>query len=280
MTSLRFLVLLAFLLLAGVGCGLSDYQSRMDVQRERVKEFDDANRSLDEPIVIPSIQLSTGPKKDKDGPKDDKEGINAWPFDFYLRLPKGYGATPKDKTPYFSPFPCFRYAANEADYDIFVAAAMAVDPKSKDKEEFGKYYPDNFRQFVRLAIKEFYFKTYKTELRLPAQDGYQMIEVKTLSPYSNVTTKIPYKYLAYADDYQKGKEPTMFRVYWYEESGAPREGGKDRDPGKQVAIIVHRPMRAQNEPFDKAIEACLGTLDVSSDAGNKRTQFRKTMKRT
>src|SRR5262249_1439786 len=151
-----------------------------------------------------------------------------------------------------------------------VAAAMSVDPKSKDPEEFAKYHADKFRLFVRLAIQDFYAKTYNAKLRLPEKDQYQVIEVKALSPFSNVSTRIPYKYLAYADDYLKGKDqPTMFRIYWYEEAGPPREGGKDRDPGKQVAIIVHRPMRAQNDVFDKAIDACLGTLDVSSDAGNK-----------
>ena len=35
--------LMVMLLMALTGCGLADYQGRMDVQREALKEFDDAN---------------------------------------------------------------------------------------------------------------------------------------------------------------------------------------------------------------------------------------------
>ncbi|HZZ82728.1 MAG TPA: hypothetical protein VFE62_29790 [Gemmataceae bacterium] len=284
MKILRFQALFAMSLLAVAGCGLSEYQSRMDAQRRRVTEFDIANRSLDEPIIIPYIQLQGAkkePAKDaKDVKDENKEGIAAWPFDFYLRLPKGYGPTPKDKTPYYSPFPCFRYNASEPETDIFVAAAHIADAKAKDKEEFGKYFPDNFRIFVRLAIKDFYRQHTKGELKLPDKDQYEVIEVKALSPYSDVNTKIPYKYLSYSDANNANvKDPTSFRVYLFEDYGSPKEEGKERTQGKQVAVVARRPLRAQNDSFDKAIEASLGTLDVTLDSGNKRTNYRKAMKR-
>jgi hypothetical protein len=65
----------------------------------------------------------------------------------------------------------------------------------------------------------------------------------------------------------------VFQVFIHETSA------RDKEPGRQVAIIVHRPLGPPNDAFDKAVEACMGTLDVSSDAGSKRTQFRKMMKR-
>jgi hypothetical protein len=272
---------LAILLLGPVGCGVSEYQSRMDTQRERVKEFDDANRALDDPIEIPSLQL----EKPKDLPKDAvkepakdsvKDANPAWLFDFYLRLPKGFGSLPKDKVPYFSPFPCFRYAGSESGYDIFVAAALMVDPKAKEKEEFDKYYPDNFRYFVRMAIKDFYFKTNnKLELKMPDKEKYQVMDVKMLSPFSDVTTRIPYKYYEYTD------KPSVFRVYIHEEPANLKDGSKE--PGKQIAIIVHRPRPPRSDDvrdaFDKAIDACLGTLDATSESMSKRSQYKKLMKR-
>jgi hypothetical protein len=282
MIILRIQLLLALSLLGVAGCGLADYQARMDTQRRRITDFDTANRSLDDPIVIPFIQLGGAAKKDpaKDGKDDGKEGVAAWPFDFYLRLPKGFGATPKDKTPYYSPFPCFRYNGGDPDYDILVAAAFIADAKAKEKEEFGKYYPDSFRVFVRLAISDFYKQQTKSDLVLPKQDKYEVIEVKELSPYSDVNTKIPYKYLSYTDANQPNvKDPTSFRVYLFEDYGTPKDDGTERTPGKQVAIVVRRPLSTQPEPFDKKMDASLGTLDVSAGAGGKRATFRKIMKR-
>jgi hypothetical protein len=273
--SVRLASLLAILLTSVAGCGLADYQSRMDAQRERVKEFDDANRSLDDPIEIPLLPVA----KPKELPKDDakehrKDEANpAWLFDFYLRLPKGFGRTPKDKTPYFSPFPCFRFAGSEPGYDILIAAGLIADPKANP--DFGKYTQDNFRHWVRMAIKEFYAKTNnKLDLRLPEKDRYQVINVKPLSPFSDVASdekkKILYELIAYTDSGDpKVKEPSQFRVYIHEE------------PGKQIAIVVHRPRPIGDgqDAFDKAINACLGTLDATSDSLSKRQQYKKAMKR-
>src|SRR5439155_9457336 len=109
MNSLFRMCGLAVIALTGAsGCGLSEYQSRMDEQRTRLQNFDDNNRLLDDPIDMPRLKL-----KDKDGNPGEKL---AWP-DVFLRLPKGYATTPKDKDPYGyvflekqNLFPCYRYA--------------------------------------------------------------------------------------------------------------------------------------------------------------------------
>jgi hypothetical protein len=283
MTFLAKLPPLAILLIGATGCGLADYQSRMDAQRERVKEFDDANRSLDDPIEIPMLPIDKPKTPPKDGAKEEpKEANPAWLFDFYLRLPKGFGKTPKDKTPYFSPFPCFCYTGNEPGHDILIAAAQVADPKAKEPEKFGKYTPENFRYFVRMAIKDFYAKTNnKLDLKLPdpAKERYQVIDVKMLSPFSDVTTRIAYQLIVYSDaGNPKVKDPQQFRVYIHEESAIAKDGNKE--PGKQIAIIVHRPNSSGDakDAFDKAIDACLATLDTS-DPATKRQQYKKVMKR-
>ena len=278
--SVRLPHLLAILLIGAAGCGLSDYHSRMDAQRERVKEFDDANRALDDPIEIPTLQREKPKNPPKDAakdPKDDAKDPNAWLFDFYLRLPKGFGSMPKDKAPIYSTFPCFRYAGNEAGYDIFVAAAFVVDPK-KEKDEFGKYSPESFRFWLRTAIKDYYMKTnYKLDMKLLSKE--MSTGVKVLSPFSDVTAKIHYTYFEYPDPdnpkVKEKKEPSVFRVYFHEEPATVKDGNKE--PGNQIAIIVHRPARP-SDAFDKAMDACLGTLDTKESL-SKRGQFKKLMKR-
>jgi hypothetical protein len=280
--SVRLPQLLAILLIGAAGCGLSDYQKRMDDSRKWVTEFDDANRALDDPIETPTLPLEKPkdpPKDAKDLAKDDpKDAKLAWLFDFYLRLPKGFGSMPKDKAPYLSPFPCYRYVGSEPGYDILIAANVVADRTAKDSEAIGKYYPDNFRFFVRLAIKEFYAKTNnKLDLKLPDKEKYEAKDFPVLSPFSDVKTRIVYQYVVYSDSGNPTiKEPTVFRVYIHEEPANVKDGNKE--PGRQIAIIVHRPLRTPNETFDKAIDACLGTLETS-EVVSKRSQYKKLMKR-
>jgi hypothetical protein len=278
--SLRLPHLLALLLLGAAGCGLSDYQSRMDKNREWVREFDEANRGLDDPIETPSVPLP----KPKDPPKDAKEPAKeepkeakpAWLFDVFLRLPKGFGTTPKDKIPYLSPFPCYRYAGAEPGHDILIAANVVADRKAKEDPAIGKYYPEDFRHFVRRAIEQFYAKTNnKLDLKLPDKEKFEVKDFKVLSPLSDSTARVAYQHVVYADS-GKAKEPSVFRVYIHEEPATVID--EKKVPGKQIAIIVHRPVRTSNDTFDKAVEACLGTLDTSDVVG-KRLQYKKLMKR-
>src|SRR6266704_2826576 len=87
-------VLIVAALIGVGGCGLSDYQKRMDEQRARIQDFDDANRLLDDPIERPIIKAPDG---------NDFTDKAAWHFETFLRLPKGYGTREKDKTVYGQP---------------------------------------------------------------------------------------------------------------------------------------------------------------------------------
>jgi hypothetical protein len=250
---LRFVGVATLALAGASGCGLSDYQARMDAQRVRIQRFDDTNNLLDSPIEMPANP-------------DQKP---AWPFDFYLRLPKGYVL---HKTPYSTNFAFYRYYTFEPGYNIFLAAALISPPKAK--EMLGVYTLENFRGYVRLGIDDYYFKNYKadanfflnkTKLFLPADKlQYVTIEEPAHSPFSDVTTKISYSYVVFKDMANKQlKEHSEFRAYFHE-SGH-----------KQVAIVVQCPLRGSNEAFDKSIKASLSTLDVSAEAISKREQFKK-----
>ena len=214
---------------------------------------------------MPSLPLPKPKEPAKDAKEEPKQAEDAWLFDFYLRLPKGFGSVPKDKTPYFSPFPCFRYAGPESGFDVLVAAAQNADFRAKETEKFDKYYPENFRYFVRMAMKEFYAKANpkadaswidrQEEKRKAEEDQAkkkgEVIPPKSfepVTPYSDESAdpkkRVIYQYFAEyaepANPKNKDKKLSIFRVYIHDEPARLKEDGT-REPGKQIAIIVHRP---------------------------------------
>jgi len=239
-TYLRFGLIL--LLGCAAGCGMPDYEQRMDAQRKRITEFDDANRTLEDPIDMTVAK------------KGDGKEESMWRFDYFLRLPKGYGKTPKDKTPYYEPFPFYRYAGTDENNNIFVAANVVADPKVKEKVA-GEYHAVNFRLFIRAAIAEYYLKSTKTKLNVADRFKLQDRVIAAFSPYPDLAPKLKFDVTTYTD------QKTQFDVYVHEAAG------------KQACIVVQHPAKAEALP--KNIEACLSTLDLSSEAGTKRAQFKR-----
>ena len=241
----------AFLLIGLAGCGLSDYQRQMDAQRARIKEFDDTNNLLDDPIEMPTIESA------------DKQETPAWLLDFYLRLPRGCGAMPKDRTPYFAPLPFFRYAGPGPGYNYFVCAAVLLEPKAQ--AEYDKYPMKDFRSYVVQAINDFYFKTYKSRIELKPPDQTPPLR-KFVKPFWALTggagadEQIGYDEFAYETT---GKDASHFRVYFHEQRG------------KQIGIVAQRPRQLPaDSTFEKGLEACLATLDMSAEAPSRRQQFK------
>ena len=257
MTVFRSNLPIAAALIVASGCGLSDYQSRMDAQRVRVQEFDESNVLLDDPLDMPTMQIND---KDK----------AAWLFDVYLRLPSNYGTQPKDKDPHGKPFPFFRFAGGkEGAHGIFVTAAFIVgDPKGDD--EWGKYHTASFGLNIKNALERYYSAINKTTNRLQEVARSQK-DVKLVGAYPDPDkgVKTTFQHIVYSDAQNKQiKDHSAFDVYIYETSL------------KQVCIVVHRPMNVASPiALNKSIEACLGSLDVSNEAGSKRSQFKKTQGR-
>ncbi|MBM3992683.1 MAG: hypothetical protein FJ303_00775 [Planctomycetes bacterium] len=258
----RFMVnarynLLAAVVLFATGCGLADYQDRLDQQAARVQKFDEANRLLDEPIELPRMPDPADPNTEK----------NAWPFDPYLRLPRGYSALPKEKTPYPDRFTMFRYAGGgEGATAIFVTAAWVASGKDA-KEDAETFTPATFRSRIAVGLADYYAKEYKGVIKFTDKVDPQPREVKALTFYPHPTnpSKIAFKYYAYSDQgHREPKDVSIFEVYLREEAGM------------QIAIIVQRPVQLLNPTgFTKAIEACLGSLELGSKTDMRRTSFRK-----
>jgi hypothetical protein len=79
-------LLAAALLLSAAGCGLSEYESRIALEQKRMKDLDDEERHLAEPIEIPSITTKEGK-------------VSAWPIDVFLRPPIKTYTRADDKKP-------------------------------------------------------------------------------------------------------------------------------------------------------------------------------------
>jgi hypothetical protein len=243
---------LAIGLIVVAGCGVNEYQQRMDAQRERIQDLDDTNALLDDALEMPTVHADIG-----------KEISPAWPFNVYLRLPKDFGTTPKEKTPYYVNFPFYRYGGADPGYNLFVAAAFVAE--SDAKQEVLKFTKGNFRVYTRRAVEDYYVKTTKIKLTLPEKIEERSEIVKPFTPYPDDLKPMRYLYHEY-NDLSNVKLPghTLFRVYIFEEEG------------KQVCIVEQRPLRVPNDNFDKAMKACLRTLDIGPDAASKRKKFTKT----
>lgn len=256
--------LLVALVLFGIsGCGLSDYQKRMDEQRARVQEFDEANKLLDDPLDRPMMKIPEG--------KDFADRVG-WPFEPFLRLPKGYGVREKDKIVYGPPnFPYVfaRYSGGrEGSHAIFIAAAGVVEPKGKDELFF--YTAATFASYVKLSIEDYYDKTHKVSVVLTEKTKPERREFKAVTPYPDPAGSNKVVYVCYTltdeTDPHFLKEPSAFDVYLHERSS------------RQMCIIVHRPLAVVAPLHKSSIEACLGSLDLTSDGATKRAEFKKATK--
>lgn len=246
----RAIWMVALLLLTG--CGLSEYERAMDEQRTRVREFDERAKLLDDPIEIPPLVKAKS-----------KEETPAWPFDFILRLPKGYSTLPKDKANYFLDFPCFRYTGGaEGAKSIFVAAALVG--VSKGQEE-GKYTSEVFRQYVRFALAEYHYKINRVRLSDTGTGKYQVFRYRQFSAYPSSAPILAFDWTDYRDmQSSQASEHSIFDVYIHQ------------DAGKQIAIAVHRPLRPANlDAIHAAIQASLSTLDLNGDIAKRRAEFKK-----
>jgi hypothetical protein len=128
-----------------------------------------------------------------------------------------------------------------------------------------------FRALLKDAIADFYLKTYKAPLIFPPEKDKEKAEpvvreVTTVTPYpDSASAKIAYKVLVYSDQANpQVKDRSVFEVYIREEGS------------KQAAIVFQRPLNPTNvDALAKSINACLGTLDISGQAGANRYLYRK-----
>lgn len=261
----RVLILLVFLV---AGCGLQDYQKRMDIERRRIQEFDNEDRTLDGMIEVPT-------RKNK-----DKQEERAWPFEVFLRVPKGFETRRlekeppkdvKDREPGKEPSKdiyvytggnllLYRYPGPPG-FNLFVAAGK-IGQKTKDDTFLeGEYSPEDFRRKMCLGINEFYRKEYKGyNLMLPPATKFDK-DIRKPEGVKVVLPELEYEAMTIPDR-PEAKEPTHFLLFFH------------RNGSNQIGIGFQLPKKdVTDASIRDNIDYCLRSLDITDKAAGKRQDF-------
>jgi hypothetical protein len=251
--------IVAMALMGVVGCGLSDYEKRMDEQRRRVQEYDDTNNLLEDPLEMLPNRLN---------PKE--EGKSIWP-DFFLRLPKGFGTKEKHKDRMLYNWPFLgHYTCDDPALHLYVAAVGLADHSGQEDLINAKYTLLNFRKIMKVAVEmvvrkqhwEPNWKKLSDKEFSISEAPAERVGVKQLTPLSGPTPSLTYTMIAYREKKSTENDPPKFLAYFYDEKP------------KQICIIVQHPVQlSPDHAFHKQVEVCLGTLDLSSDAAKRRTDY-------
>lgn len=242
--------LLCVCLLAATGCGLSDYERRMDQVRRRLAVQDEEDRLLGPPLDQPTV-------------RNEKEGIDerAWPFEVFLRLPKGYAGTLPDKEAVF-PGPeatLYRYEGPDR-RAVLVAAATA--PEGGDAGSS----PEDFRRRTLQALRTYYWlhlwqrkfvidfpdkNLEKIALAVPGGKRTLAFEALSLPDHENV----------------KEDQAVHFHAFFHQE-------GKRR-----VAVLFQTPRNRKDDPEEARVRnASLATLAFDAEARRRWVEWQQRRK--
>jgi len=136
------------------GCGLSDYEKRMDEQRSRLELFDEEGKLLSDIIDMPKG-------------KDSYGNVIKVPFEIFLRFPKPVWPKfqgPKAMYQGAHKQPLYRY---EGKTDMNVLVGLAMVASSKEKAEENEALPEDFRARVREGIMDFISREYRMSATPP-----------------------------------------------------------------------------------------------------------------
>lgn len=230
------------------GCGLADYEKRMDEQRERLQAMDKENEVLGDVIQMPS-------GKDPYG-----EAIKV-PFDIFLRPPQGIAV--KIQGPkaiyYGGKLPLYRYTnASKTDVNMFVAAAKIVDATSKEKPKEDELTPDDFRAKVREALLDYFRREHGGwNASLP---DFAALKKESLPVTREGKQQALVLETAVADD---GRLQNPSRLFIFVHVGKYR----------QAAVIYQAPVQIAEQGFRSAVEISVKTLEITALAITLRTAY-------
>jgi hypothetical protein len=230
-------------LLLASGCGLGDYEKRMHDEQARVVAFDDEDRALGPPLVMP------------ENPYDEKEnkGHPIPENQVFLRPPRGISPNPVGKDQEAptraGDVVLFRYAGEG--YNLFLAG---VPP--------GTLTTKQFRDDVRKALSEYSATVLKQPLTFPA-DAAESGVLK--EPLLTKTVKVPPIRLVsqVVDDSIEGEKGSRYLIYFH--SG---------DANQHVAVIYQVPRAAAEQVnVTQAIDFSLRTLGVGRKVALQRKAY-------
>jgi hypothetical protein len=237
-------VLVSLGLLLAAGCGLGDYEKRMDVERARLIEFDKENLLLGKPLKMP-VNLDP-----KEGKIEEQPALLR--IKVFLRPPKGVNSACADKDAKKSDqpanpsgVPLFRYAWGEGS-NVFLAGAIGM-PSAQ------------FQREVCEGLAAFHAAKYKRPLPTsdpPATDKNKdrALALKPLDSRSGQLPPIRYQTQTLEEpkfDPKEAAERFRYQIYYH-------QSGKN-----QVAVVYQLPLNAAEQTgVGPAINLSLKTLGV------------------
>ncbi len=224
------------LILLFCGCGLSDYEKRMDEQRERLARLDEEERLLGERIDLP---------KGKDAYGNDIK----LPFRFTLRLPKEVSRTFRGKEAiyYGDKLPLYRFFG-KGDLNVFIAVAGIPDKnaviKEKDRDEAT---PEEFAVKVRSGLQDFIRREYSLNDNLPDFTQTKKDPRETVRDNRPFTLKLD----SLSFDTQRPQSLNRFFVFFHQTGY------------RQAAVIYQVPQGlVPDQTFQRAIDYSIKSLNL------------------
>jgi hypothetical protein len=217
------------------GCGLDDYEKRIDKERARLRVFDEENKYLGDMLEPPARPPVV--------------------FDIFLRLPRGIaGSADEVDGAHEGNEPIvYRYPGPDG-FNLFVAEAVLGprDPKNVNK---GEWTPANFQDGFRLALGTMLMKYYR-----------QPEIIKRLARPATSTTgeKLPdlvFDCFVLKDD-PAIKDASHLYVYIHQNSA------------RLLGLAFQVPQARKDETMvQQGIDFSLKSLDIGENAHAKRTAF-------
>lgn len=241
--------------LFSIGCGLSDYEQRMDLQAKRLDAYDKENAYLGDPLEPPQEKAKEG----ADRP--------ALPTDIFLRPPKDTKAQAL-ATPFeFQGLKLYQYPGTDG-YNVFLAAAPLGEPKDGKETRPGEMPAEDFRNRVRGAVADFYRKNFKLDPGFPPAE------------------KIQYQTRQVQVEVFKGPQPAPLNFEVIELTDGKKENNLHyslyiyRRGPMQTAIVFQYPEHLKDDPKIKnAIEWSLKNFEIGEKAQEKRNEFARRKRR-
>ncbi len=181
----------------GAGCGLSDYESRMDEQRERLRAYDEQAKYLGVPLELP-------------GPANSESSAPI-PFRVDMQLPKGIsGAIASDEGLFESgKLLVARYPGADG-FNIFISGVFAASPDEAKEEKRG-WLPAEFQEGFQSELGKILgrnFKSFQPVERITRQAGWKPGRRATEKP-----REIAFDYLSLGDE----PETVHVDVYFHQD---------------------------------------------------------------
>jgi hypothetical protein len=256
------------------GCGLSDYEKRIDEHQKYLQTFDEETRLLGRPLNMPM-------KTVEDKNTKAKRQVPVFPVDFYLRPPREIDFKVKDKeAPFVSvDVSLYRYplaapavpaaakkAAGPARKNVLLAISrVGVERKKEDKDlkpKLGEPTLKEFQQRVRAALMSYYYREHFQPIDWSSFVKLQpeMVDPHTLKPAPKL--KFESQRLQAG-----GKNGQLYYVYFHVNGNV------------QAAVIFEIPANiAADGRVNKAIDFSVRTLSLGPDVAKKRQEFARRPK--